>query len=340
MEAHLLPLAALVGAAAVSGLAACGARTGLLGGSQPAVEGGSEGVDAGIGEDAGFAPPDAPIPPIDASVGIDARPGTAINDCPDAGDTLVYLVTSLNSILSFYPPTGQFSRIGRLSCPTPDSNWQPFSMAVDRLGRAYVLFSDKNRSSGELFRVSTLNAACTRLPYVSGQDGFETFGMAFVGSADGGAETLYLALDTQLSMGAPKLGVLDVTTFRLGMLANITPASIASAELTGTGDGRLFAFYEQGASSAIAQLDPSTGRAVGNDNLSALPQTLPTGVGGTSGWAFAFWGNQFYLFTTDATATGGSVVTRFNPADGSQATVTRLPELIVGAGVSTCAPQQ
>src|SRR5580700_5170053 len=97
MEAHLLPLAALVGAAAVSGLAACGARTGLLGGSQPAVEGGSEGVDAGIGEDAGFAPPDAPIPPIDASVGIDARPGTAINDCPDAGDTLVYLVTSLNS---------------------------------------------------------------------------------------------------------------------------------------------------------------------------------------------------------------------------------------------------
>jgi hypothetical protein len=129
------------------------------------------------------------------------------------------------------------------------------------------------------------------------------------------------------------------------MLANITPTNIVNAELTGTGDGRLFAFYAQGASSAIAQLDPSTGRAVGNDNLSALPQKLPAGVMGmhTSGWAFAFWGNDFYLFTTDLTdltPTGGSVVTRFNPADGSQATVTRLPELIVGAGVSTCAPQQ
>jgi hypothetical protein len=212
--ARLPPLAALVGAAAVSGaIAACGARTGLLGLPQPVAEGGSESVDAGVGEDAGFAPPDAPIPPIDASARVDARPGTAFNDCPDAGDTLVYLVTSLNSILSFYPPTGQFARIGRLSCPTPDSSWQPFSMAVDRLGRAYVLFTDG--ATGERFRVSTLTAACTRLPYVSGQDGFETFGMAFVGSADGGAESLYLALDTANSLGAPQLGVLDVTTFRL-----------------------------------------------------------------------------------------------------------------------------
>jgi hypothetical protein len=336
MKARLLPLAALVGAIAASGaLAACGARTGLLLLPEPVADGSTEGFDAGVdAAKPGFVSPDAPIPPIDAA------PGTVSSDCPDAGDTLVYLVTSLDSIYSFHPPTGEFARIGRLSCPIPDSGWQPFSMAVDRLGRAYVLFSDSSRSAGELFRVSAATASCTRLPYVSGQDGFVTFGMAFVGNADGGAETLHLALDTQQSGGAPRLGVLDVTTFQLGMVANISPASIASAELTGTGDGRLFGFYEQGASSAIAQLDPSTGRAVGNDNLSALRQTLPPGVVGTSGWAFAFWGNEFYLFTTDPAATGGSVVTRFNPADGSQATVARLPELIVGAGVSTCAPQQ
>jgi hypothetical protein len=330
MNARLFRLALLVGGVVGPGaLAACGARTGLLV-PLPLADGGIVGTDA---DDAGSFSPDAPIPPIDAT------PGVVPNDCPDAGDTLIYLVTSRSSLYSFYPPTAQFARIGALSCPTPPpsgSGWQPFSMAVDRQGTAYVLFSDGG-AGGQLFRVSTATAACASLPYVGGQDGFDTFGMGFVGNTDGGAETLYVALNTEQTDAAPKLAVLDVANFQLSMVETITPADIASAELTGTGDGRLFAFYELGASSAIAQLDPSTGRALGNDDLTALPQMLPSG---TSGWAFAFWGNDFYLFTTDPAGTGGSIITRFDPADGSQTMVATLPELIVGAGVSTCAPQQ
>ena len=330
MSARLLRLAFVVGGVIGAGtLASCGAHTGLLVPLQ-LVDASALGTDA---DDAGVFPPDAPIPPIDAT------PGIVPSDCPDAGDTLIYLVTSESNLFSFYPPTARFARIGLLSCPTSGSGWQPFSMAVDRQGRAYVLFIDGSGSgAGQLFGVSTATAACTTLPYVGGQDGFETFGMGFVGNVDSGTETLYVAMNTEEADAAPKLAALDVANFRLSMVENISPASIASAELTGTGDGRLFAFYEQGASSAIAQLDPSNGRALGNDNLANLPQRLQTVS--VSGWAFAFWGSDFYLFTTDPAGTGGSIITRFDPSDGSQTTVATLSELIVGAGVSTCAPQQ
>jgi len=301
------------------------------GGELENLDGGA--LDSPVPADSPGPSPDAPIPTIDAA------PGIVPNDCPDAGDTLIYLVTSGNSLLSFYPPTSQFTRIGQLNCPAPDPTWQPFSMAVDRQGRAYVLFSNGDQTMGQLFRVSTANAACSRIPaYAGGQDGFQTFGMGFVGNPDGGAETLFVALNTETTDAAPRLAALDVTDFRLRMAVNISPPTIASAELTGTGDGRLFAFYEQGASSAIAQLDPSTGRALANDNLTALPQ-MENGVM-VSGWAFAFWGSDFYLFTTNPALTGGSIVTRFDPSDGSQTTVAELSELIVGAGVSTCAPQE
>jgi len=326
MSPHLLRLAVVVGVVGSAGLSACGARTGLLA-PAPAADAGCEGDDGSAGTD-------APLPPIDAS------PGVAPSDCPDAGDTVIYLVTAASDLLSFYPPTAQFTRKGRVSCPVADpTSWTPFSMAVDRQGgMAYVLFS--NQIAGQLFGVSTATGACSPLPYVGDQDGFATFGMAFVGNPDGGAETLYLALNTtQTDAGVPKLAVLDVATFRLSAVEGIAPPSIENAELTGTGDGRLFAFYatDQRMSSAVAQLDPSTGRALGNDNLTALPQVVST-ASGVGGWAFAFWGNEFYLFTTSTT--GGSLVTRFNPADGSQTTVATLSELVVGAGVSTCAPQQ
>jgi|HubBroStandDraft_6_1064221.scaffolds.fasta_scaffold12466_2 hypothetical protein len=345
MHARLLRLAVLSGVAGSGALAACGARTGLLVPSA-VLDGGGEGADV---VDGGLLSPDAPLPPIDATVPVVPNEP---NDCVDAGSTLIYLVTSQNTLYSFYPPAAEFVRIGTIACPTPAPEWQPFSMAVDRAGRAYVLFSDQNAAQepGQLFRVSTANADCSKLAYVGGQDGFGTFGMGFVGNADGVTETLYVALNIPSgSSAAPQLGVLDVTNFQISMVANISPTNIVNGELTGTGDGRLFAFYAADctgtppappvcSSSAIAQLDPLSGRALGNDPLTALPQTAET-PSGISGWAFAFWGNDFYLFTTDP-GTAGSIVTRFSPSDGSQVRVATVPELVVGAGVSTCAPQQ
>ena len=60
---------------------------------------------------------------------------------------------------------------------------------------------------------------------------------------------------------------------------------------------------------------------------------------GPDAWAFAFWGGDFYFFTSVGGAP--STVGRFHPADGSFDPVyATLPSgAITGAGVSTCAPR-
>jgi hypothetical protein len=292
-------LGGLVGLAAT---AACGARTEL------------------------YTPPPVEIPPIP-----NAPPGPGLSDCPDAGATLVYVVTEQQTLYSFDPPTGAFTSLGAFTCPTPGAAWAPFSMAVDHTGTAYVLFSNESESNavGLLYRVDLATLACVPLPYVGSQGPFATFGMGFVGNADGLTDTLYIA-----SYASSELGTLDLSTF----LVHDVGSSVSGAELSGTGDGRLFAFYaiDGGSSSAVGQLDPATGALIANDDLSSLPQVVQN----VGGWAFGFWGGEFYLFTTNPNDPGqSSILTRFNPADGSQTLVASLPDTVVGAGVSTCAPQ-
>ncbi len=66
-------------------------------------------------------------------------------------------------------------------------------------------------------------------------------------------------------------------------------------------------------------------------------ESVLTGVGQGSGWAFAFWGGTFYTFTAPG---GSTIVTRYNVNDGTIAQVASTPgDILVGAGVSTCAPQ-
>jgi hypothetical protein len=63
----------------------------------------------------------------------------------------------------------------------------------------------------------------------------------------------------------------------------------------------------------------------------------PPGIDIAGGWAFAFWGGDFYTFTAPS---GNTLVQRYRPSDGSVVTVSSLAgRQVVGAGVSTCAPQ-
>ncbi len=209
----------------------------------------------------------------------------------------------------------------------------PFSMAVDRTGIAYVLYSD-----GELFRVSTATAACEATGFEIGQSGFAaTFGMGFSQDSTGGGETLYVA--SGVGATQPQLATINPQTFALRVIGALQPA-IRSAELTGTGAGDLFAFYStDGAAlcstncpdSAIGQIDKATGEVTAQSVLLGIPQAGPNG----GAWAFAFWGGDFYTFTAPSS---GTIVHRFDPSDGSIVTVAQRSDLIVGAGVSTCAP--
>jgi hypothetical protein len=254
-----------------------------------------------------------PVPPID-STPLDAFR----NDCPDADSTLVYLVTSdTNELLSFFPPGGSFKKIGNINCPATTMGATPFSMGVDRKGIARVLYNN-----GEIFRVSTANASCMATPF-KGDGTFDQFGMAYATIGAGPMEDLFIIANG----GA--LGKVDFVNNKPVKIADTQP-TLQFAELTGTGDGRLYAFYRDDnvGGTGIAEIDKTSAKLLGADPL----KTLDMG----NGWAFAFWGGDFYLFT----GSGSSVVNRYRPSNKSLVQVATYNGLIVGAGVSTCAPSQ
>lgn len=299
---------------------ACGSRTPLAAPEESGANPDANTLTDARGRDTGRdALTDIAIPGIDAQVR-DARR----DDCPDGDATLVYVVTETNELLSFNPPAGTFRRIGNLTCPVKTPNSTPFSMAVDRTGVAYVLFND-----GNLYRVSTKTGACVATSFTPGQGGFNTFGMGFSSNTGGADETLFIASDANST--ALGLASIDVTNFSLTPVAPFSP-TINRAELTGTGDGRLFAFYSGGVSSSsfIGEIDKTTADVIAEDELA--------GVNQGQGWAFAYWGGDFYTFTSPGGA--GSRVTRFRPLTKQTSVIANYPSVIVGAGVSTCAPQQ
>ncbi len=304
---------------------ACGARTGLLlsndvakdagtdaaGGNAALPDAGMARAGAGVRDAAPDAPPDAPV---------------TVTDCADAGVTYIYLMTDQRELLSFYPPTGTFAPIGTIVCPAHFGE-TPFSMAVNRAGVAYVLFTD-----GNLFQVSTLSALCTPTPFRVGQHGFVTFGMGFASNPKDAGETLYVdQIDHTTDAASSGLASINLQTYQLSYIGPFNDPTLAGGELTGTGDSQLFGyfFHLQGEGGALLEIDRESGQT-----LSA--KQLPVG-NNQSSEAFAFWGGDFYIFTSPQG--GPTTVTRYSPGGSGLAVVATRPGRIVGAGVSTCAPQ-
>ena len=205
----------------------------------------------------------------------------------------------------------------------------PYSMAVDRQGIAYVVYTD-----GELFRVSTLTASCKPTGFVVGQGGFSTeFGMGFSADVNDPGEKLFVAGNASM-----ELANIDTTTFKVTPIGTFS-SPIGEAELTGTGGGDLFAFglvLTNGMTSALhlAHIDKATANVIGDAFV-----TLQSGSAQIYDWAFAYWGGDFYFFTS--TDGNTSIVSRYHPGGPlALPTVATLSTAIVGAGVSTCAPQQ
>ena len=114
----------------------------------------------------------------------------------------------------------------------------------------------------------------------------------------------------------------------LSKVGNYSGGLTGAAELTGTGDARLYGFFT-GTPVIVAEIDKS--------NAAILTQAPQPTVNIGSGWAFAFWGGDFWLFTDPAGFS--SQVDRYQPSSGMTTTVkTNVGTTIVGAGVSTCAP--
>lgn len=279
------------------------------------------------------------------SAGIGATGGTGggATGCEEGVGDHILVVSSENVLLKFYPGKNYtFEKVGDLTCPANGAT--PFSMAVDRTGKAWVLYNN-----GQIFHVITSPTAppqCLGLNYQTGQQGWDTFGMGFVSDAVGGADETLFVIDAGGSFSDSQgLGKISASSLQLSTIGAFDGGlTTRSAEVTGRGDARLFGFFVDlngGASPSIAEIDKTTAHIISNDVQTSVPPTI-------NSWAFAHWGGSFYMFT--GSSGNASRVDKFTPATAtSPATTTQVvtsvvvdgqSQSIVGAGVSTCAPTE
>lgn len=249
--------------------------------------------------------------------------GSCVDTCAIKGVELIYVVDSGHNLVSFDPqklPGDPFHRIGKLTC-NPAA--RPFSMAVDRHGIAWVLYN-----TGTLYRVSILDAHCSLAG--SPEDAPVTYGMGFVrDSAKSTSEKLFVSANDDSQMFAQ----LDtsVTPPRWNAIKALKGVHTHHPEMTGTGDGKLFGYFPESGSGFVQEIKPSTGE------LTGPRRPVGTKAGTVNAFAFAHWGGVFYVFVT---IDGNSMVHAINRKTGKHEVVREnLPDRIVGAGVSTCAPE-
>jgi hypothetical protein len=263
-----------------------------------------------------------------------------------AAAELVYVLSTSNEIYSFDPGKKQFVDLFTLNCqpkdPDPSNplDWQPNSMAVDRNAVAWVNYVGTDPfalqdAAGQIFKVDLVQKSCEPAPAVKLPTNWFRLGMGFsTDAADSTSETLYVTGTGDLGT-SPGLGKIDVNSKSLvtapGPWKGDATLSGQNAELTGTGDAKLFGFFTTSPSVRVAEIDKGTANILSNKQI--------TGVAPPQAWAFSFWGGAFYLYTSDGTTP--SNVTRYDPMTSSIDT-SFIPDVggfvIVGAGVSTCAP--
>jgi hypothetical protein len=308
----LVGIAAAASCSATQGTGPFG-NAGGAGGDDTGSGGTAQSSSSGQGGDGGGF-----IPPTGSSS------GGPTDNCSDAAK-LVYVLSDANDLYSFNPPAKVFTKIGALNCNT---FMQPNSMAVDRNAVAWVNYVENDGfgdSDGVIFKVSTKDANCDPSPTVQLVNNWYRIGMGFSSNNDGtDSETLFVSGTTGSGVG--KINASNT----LNPIAGFSPGVFtgASAELTGTGDGRLYGYFTT-TPVQVGQIDKTTGVVTNGKVI--------TGLATPSAWAFSFWGGSFYLYAADF---GNTNVTKYNPATGAidNSYMVDIGFRIVGAGVSTCAP--
>lgn len=236
---------------------------------------------------------------------------------------LVYVVDDQNRFLSFdprkLPGNDPFHLIGTLRCTKSST---PNSMAVDRKGVAWIGYQN-----GKVYRASIIDAKCDPKGWTPSGEATRVFGMGYVTKGPRTEEELLFVAG---GIDDPKYSFATIDT-TLESWNQIGSLSIhGHPELTGTSEGRLFAYYPTPGRGFVQELDRKTGATSG-------PRwKIPGNPSNVDAYAFAHYGGVFYVFTT---ADGVSGVHAVHMKTGKVELVrNNLPYTIVGAGVSTCAP--
>lgn len=251
--------------------------------------------------------------------------------------TLAWNELGDGALWTFDPATLEFAEVGPIPC---NPGAMVFSMGISRSAKAYVQY----QPGGDIFTFDVNTGTCDDPGFAPGQNGYAQFGMAFVSESESEpCDDLYaLRMQGATPSECPgsicgSLGKIDPQSMQLQVLNG---TAYNGGELSGTGDGRLFAFVGE-APAELVELDKDTGEVLFTGELEGLELT--------DAFAFAFWGGDFWFFTeaNDTLAgwpEGVSKVVKLD-YDGSDGHGVRLttevasaPILVAGAGVSTCAP--
>lgn len=224
---------------------------------------------------------------------------------------LVYLVSEDRRLYSFdprVPGREAYGLVGKLDC----KSWGvPQSMAVDRHGIAWVFYG-----SGELFRVSVADASCTPTPYKH-PPGTTQLGMGFTSAANGSSDDVLYIMSPGFGLATIAFPSLEVS---------LTGKPRLSAELTGGGDARLFAFDAQ-----IGEISEIDRRTLESRSLYRMK-----GAGYARAWAFSRYAGRFYVFTSQG---GHSKNTEIDVERGTEKVRDAdVGFVVVGAGQSTLVP--
>jgi len=262
------------------------------------------------------AAPDAEAPPPQLVSPVDAADDAAVADDIDqecTGDnTQIYVLERYpDKIFRFDPASLTFTFLTRVECVGVSG---VYSMAVDRRGVAWIVFSN-----GEFVNIGLSDGECKPILLKNRPPSFVRGGMGFSKDDSRSGEGLFVQNWPGADLFKIDPATRDVS--RLGM----THLGAGHAELTGTGDGKLFSYFN--GSGEVALLDKTTGASL---------ETYRTSVLQFSAFAVAQWGGDFWIFGRHSPE--GTKVYRYSPATDETTLMLETELNIVGAGSSTCAP--
>jgi hypothetical protein len=306
--------------------------SGSSGGSSGGLGSGSSGGGSGSSGSFGDAAP--PPPSGDSGAG---------SNCTVGAGKYIYVVSDMNELYTFdptlFPSASAFKDVGMVPCVSGGGYVN--SMAIDRQANAYINI----HPDGTIMKLTTTApVTCTPTGFTSGQSMFSgDLGMGFAADSKGAAtDTLYVSdnsgplgvctasTPTMGSCWGLGLGKVDLNSWTLTPLGAYTASAAGyNAELTGTGNGDLYGFFTTTPSS-YGPIDKTNGHTD-----SPAPTVETSVMVAMGGYAFSFWGGDFYFYTAPS---GNTVPQHLSTSTMTVTAGDMLSFVIVGAGVSTCAP--
>lgn len=257
-------------------------------------------------------PSDEPIdesdPPDD-----DSTPPAPEDDCDNTSDLIYAIDSNTDDMYLFNPISNNFEFLGNLDCGmfvTPES------MSVARDGYAYI------RSGTDVYQVNVETLECQPTTFQSAN--FGSFGMGFSTlSSNTWEEELFIANGSTLAR-------LNTQTWSLQSIGNVPSQS----ELTGNASGELWAFFPLETPARLSHMSRSDAHEISSINLPQFPNPYDIDT-----FAFATWNGDFYLFVRVYGMGESTDVYRVQPNGTMTKVVDGSGLNVVGAGVSTCAPE-